>query len=103
MTQAASSTPNVVSPLSGKLARVAGVGLLVVATVLVMELNVLNPASAGGSWMIFLWIPATIVWAVGALRNHPVRSSRDVVVFATAVVVVSVLINLGTAGWMVPD
>jgi hypothetical protein len=84
-----------------KVIHVVGVGLLVIATAIAMEVNVLNPASAGGSWAIFLWVPATIVWAVGSLRNHPIRSTRDIIVFTTAVLVVGLLINLGTVGGMV--
>ena len=74
------------------------IAAVIVGAAILVGIIVLYPHT--GKWVQFLWGLAAIVWAVGALRNHPLRSLRDVLVFIAAVVVVSVLINLGTPGAM---
>ncbi len=88
--------------LAPKFARTAScIVTLVVGAALLMEVNVLNPAGGGGRWFMFLWGPATIVWAVGALRNHPIRSTREVFVFVATAIIIGVLLNVGLAGGMI--
>jgi hypothetical protein len=95
-------TTETVERVPPKFARTAAwIVILIFGAALLMEVPVLNPASGGGGWSMLLCGAATIIWALGAVRNHPIRSNRDVLIFVAIVIGVGVSLNLGIVGGMV--
>lgn len=72
--------------------------VLVACAALMMEVDVLDPATGGGAWTMGLLAMATIVFAVGGLRNHPIRTTKQVMIFIATFILIGILLNLGVVG-----